>query len=64
MDFNAWFEAYVGGSWQTFDPRYNTPRIGRVLMARGRDAADVGISHSFGSATLIKFDVHCAPEMA
>lgn len=62
MDFAAWFEAYVGGSWQTFDPRNNVPRIGRVLMARGRDAADVAISNTFGPTKLIKFDVHCAAE--
>jgi transglutaminase-like putative cysteine protease len=62
MDFAAWFEAYVGGSWQTFDPRNNAPRIGRVLMARGRDAADVAISNTFGPATLVGFTVHCAPE--
>ncbi|KXU83698.1 transglutaminase [Paraburkholderia monticola] len=62
MDFAAWFEAYVGGSWQTFDPRNNVPRTGRVLMARGRDAADVAISNTFGPTKLVKFDVHCAPE--
>lgn len=62
MDFAAWFEAYVGGSWQTFDPRNNAPRTGRVLMARGRDAADVAISNTFGPTKLVKFDVHCAPE--
>ncbi|PMS29845.1 transglutaminase-like domain-containing protein [Paraburkholderia rhynchosiae] len=62
MDFAAWFEAYVGSSWQTFDPRNNVPRIGRVLMARGRDAADVAISNTFGPTKLIKFEVHCAPE--
>jgi transglutaminase-like putative cysteine protease len=62
MDFAAWFEAYVGGSWQTFDPRNNVPRIGRVLMARGRDAADVAISNTFGPTKLVKFDVHCAQE--
>ncbi len=45
MDFAAWFEAYIGGQWYTFDPRNNVPRIGRVLMARGRDATDVAISH-------------------
>ncbi|GJH26359.1 transglutaminase family protein [Caballeronia novacaledonica] len=61
MDFAAWFEAYVGDSWQTFDPRNNVPRIGRVLMARGRDAADVAISNTFGPTKLIKFDIHCAP---
>jgi transglutaminase-like putative cysteine protease len=59
MDFAAWFEAYVGGSWQTFDPRNNVPRIGRVLMARGRDAADVAISNTFGPTTLLQFDVEC-----
>ena len=48
MDFCAWFEAYLGDTWQTFDPRNNAPRIGRVLMARGRDAADVAISNTFG----------------
>jgi transglutaminase-like putative cysteine protease len=62
MDFAAWFEAYVGGAWQTFDPRNNAPRIGRVLMARGRDAADVAISNTFGPTTLVKFVVHCEPE--
>ena len=41
MDFAAWFEVYLGGRWYTFDPRNNMPRIGRVLIARGRDAADV-----------------------
>jgi transglutaminase-like putative cysteine protease len=62
MDFAAWFEAYIGGDWQTFDPRNNAPRTGRVLMARGRDAADVAISNTFGRTTLVKFDVVCAPE--
>ncbi|WP_213780918.1 transglutaminase family protein [Caballeronia sp. dw_276] len=64
MDFAAWFEAYIGGSWQTFDARNNAPRIGRVLMARGRDAADVAISNTFGPTTLLKFDVICEPEEA
>ncbi|MBB5448399.1 MULTISPECIES: transglutaminase-like domain-containing protein [unclassified Paraburkholderia] len=62
MDFAAWFEAYVGGSWQTFDPRNNAPRIGRVLMAYGRDAADVAISNAFGAAVLTHFKVHCDQE--
>jgi transglutaminase-like putative cysteine protease len=62
MDFAAWFEAYIGGSWQTFDARNNAPRIGRVLMARGRDAADVAISNTFGPSVLQKFVVHCAPQ--
>jgi transglutaminase-like putative cysteine protease len=62
MDFAAWFEAYVGGSWQTFDPRNNEPRIGRVLLAYGRDAADVPLSNAFGAALLTHFEVHCAEE--
>ena len=45
MDFSAWFEVYLGGRWYTFDARHNKPRIGRILMARGRDAADVAIHH-------------------
>jgi transglutaminase-like putative cysteine protease len=56
-DFAAWFEAYLGGRWHTFDPRNNTPRIGRVLIARGRDAADVPISNTFGPNTLKSFKV-------
>ncbi|OLL27325.1 transglutaminase [Burkholderia sp. SRS-W-2-2016] len=62
MDFAGWFEAYVGGTWQTFDPRNNAPRIGRVLMAYGRDAADVAISNAFGPAILTHFEVHCDQE--
>lgn len=57
MDFSAWFEAYLGGRWYTFDARHNHPRIGRILMARGRDATDVAISTSFGATTLAKFEV-------
>ena len=57
MDFAAWFEAYIGGRWHTFDARNNTPRIGRVLMARGRDATDVAISNTFGPNTLTGFTV-------
>lgn len=57
MDFSAWFEAYLDGRWYTFDARHNTPRIGRVLIARGRDAADAAISNSFGFNTLEKFEV-------
>ena len=49
MDFSAWFEVFLGGRWFTFDARHNTPRIGRILMARGRDAADVAITTSFGA---------------
>lgn len=55
MDFSAWFEAYVGGRWYTFDSRHNVPRIGRIVMARGRDAADVAITTNFGRAILRKF---------
>ena len=58
MDFAGWFEAYLGGQWHTFDPRNNVPRIGRVLIARGRDAADVAISTTFGPNTLESFAVH------
>jgi transglutaminase-like putative cysteine protease len=57
MDFAAWFEAYIGGRWRTFDARNNVPRIGRVLMARGRDATDVAISNTFGPNTLAGFSV-------
>jgi transglutaminase-like putative cysteine protease len=57
MDFAGWFEAYLGDAWYTFDPRNNTPRIGRVLIARGRDAADVAISTSFGPNILQSFQV-------
>jgi transglutaminase-like putative cysteine protease len=57
MDFAGWFEAYLDGTWYTFDPRNNTPRMGRVLIARGRDAADVAISTTFGPNTLEGFRV-------
>ena len=57
MDFAAWFEAYLDGHWYTFDARNNTPRIGRVLIARGRDAADAAISSTFGPNTLKSFNV-------
>ncbi len=57
MDFAAWFEAYLGDGWHTFDPRNNTPRIGRILIARGRDAADVALTTSFGPSTLESFQV-------
>jgi transglutaminase-like putative cysteine protease len=56
-DFAGWFEAYLGGRWYTFDPRNNVPRIGRVLMAVGRDACDVPITHTFGPNTLVSFKV-------
>lgn len=58
MDFSAWFEAYLGGRWYTFDARHNTPRIARIVMARGRDATDTAITTAFGAAKLVKFDVH------
>ena len=57
MDFAGWFEAYLGGAWHTFDPRNNTPRIGRTLIARGRDATDVAISNTFGPNLLAGFKV-------
>jgi len=57
MDFAGWFEAYLGGAWHTFDPRNNQRRIGRVLIARGRDAADVAISMTFGPNVLQSFRV-------
>jgi transglutaminase-like putative cysteine protease len=67
MDFAAWFEVYIGGAWHVFDPRNNRPLIGRVLIARGRDAADVALVTSFGPNTLKSFAVHCdevSPEAA
>jgi transglutaminase-like putative cysteine protease len=57
MDFSAWFEVWLGHRWWTFDARNNQPRIGRVLMATGRDAADVAITTSFGVSWLNKFSV-------
>jgi transglutaminase-like putative cysteine protease len=57
MDFNAWFEAYLGGRWYTFDARHNQPRIGRILISRGRDAADVAMITSFGPHRLGRFKV-------
>jgi transglutaminase-like putative cysteine protease len=57
MDFAGWFEAYLGGAWHTFDPRNNVPRIGRILIGRGRDAVDVPISNTFGPNTLLSFKV-------
>jgi transglutaminase-like putative cysteine protease len=58
MDFAGWFEAYLGGRWYTFDPRNNIPRIGRILIARGRDATDVAISTTFGPSKLVSFKVY------
>lgn len=57
MDFSAWFEVYLDGRWFTFDARHNHPRIGRIVVARGRDAADVAISTNFGVLQLAKFSV-------
>tara|TARA_R110001592_G_scaffold12716_1_gene60096 strand:- start:578 stop:769 length:192 start_codon:yes stop_codon:yes gene_type:complete len=57
MDFSAWFEAYLDGQWWIFDPRNNKRRIGRVLIAQGRDAADVAISNTFGENQLTSFKV-------
>ncbi len=57
MDFSAWFEVYLGGNWHTQDARHNKPRIGRILMATGRDATDVALSTSFGTARLARFEV-------
>lgn len=57
MDFSAWFEAYLSGRWYTFDARHNRPRVGRILMAVGRDATDVALSTSFGSSRLARFEV-------
>jgi transglutaminase-like putative cysteine protease len=57
MDFAAWFEVFLSGGWHTFDARNNQPRIGRILIARGRDAADVAISTAFGANTLASFRV-------
>ncbi|HZC54603.1 MAG TPA: transglutaminase family protein [Xanthobacteraceae bacterium] len=56
-DFAAWMEVYLGGRWHTFDPRNNKRRIGRILIAQGRDAADVPLTHSFGLSTLAEFRV-------
>jgi transglutaminase-like putative cysteine protease len=66
MDFSAWFEVFLEGAWYTFDARNNRPRIGRVLMARGRDAADVALTTSFGKHRLEGFDVwaHEVPHRA
>ena len=57
MDFNAWFEVYLDGGWFTFDARHNTPRIGRILVSRGRDAKDTAMTTTFGAAKLAKFTV-------
>jgi transglutaminase-like putative cysteine protease len=58
MDFHAWFEVYLGGEWHSFDARHRLPRIGRILMACGRDAADTALTTAFGSVQLVGFKVH------
>ena len=58
MDFSAWFEAYLDGTWYVFDARHNRPRRGRILMARGRDAADAALTTTFGPVTLSRFEVY------
>lgn len=58
MDFSAWFDVFLGGEWHTFDARHNKPRIGRILMARGRDATDTALTTAFGPARLAGFEVH------
>ena len=57
MDFSAWFEVFLGDRWHTFDARHNTARIGRIVMARGRDAGDVPITMAFGQNQLMRFEV-------
>jgi transglutaminase-like putative cysteine protease len=57
MDFSAWFEVWLDGRWYTFDARFNTPRIGRILMVRGRDATDVAMITSFGAHAIERFEV-------
>lgn len=57
MDFSAWFEVWLDGRWYVFDARHNQPRVGRIVMARGRDAADVAMISSFGAHTLVHFQV-------
>ena len=64
MDFAAWFEAYLGGGWHTFDARNNRPRIGRVVVGRGRDAIDVALITSFGPLTLTGFEVRAEPSQS
>jgi transglutaminase-like putative cysteine protease len=56
-DFAAWMEVYLGGQWHIFDPRNNIPRLGRILIARGRDASDVPLTHTFGDNQLVSFKV-------
>ena len=58
MDFHAWFEVYLDGEWHAYDARHRIPRIGRILMAAGRDAADTALTTAFGWARLMRFEVH------
>lgn len=58
MDFSAWFEVWLGDRWYVFDARHNRPRRGRILMARGRDAADAALTMTFGPVTLSRFDIY------
>jgi len=58
MDFSAWFDVFIGGDWYTYDARHNRPRIGRILMARGRDATDTALTTAFGPARVLSFEVH------
>ncbi len=64
MDFAAWFEAYLDGRWHTFDARNNKPRVGRVVVGRGRDATDVALITSFGPLTLTGFEVRADQPVA
>jgi transglutaminase-like putative cysteine protease len=57
MDFSGWYEVFLDGRWFTMDARHNHPRIGRIVIAKGRDAADVAISTAFGAAQLVRFNV-------
>lgn len=57
MDFHAWFEVWLEGTWYAFDARYNQPRVGRIAMAKGRDAADTAFATTFAPATLTNFKV-------
>jgi hypothetical protein len=57
MDFHAWFEAWIGGGWHTFDARHNLPRIGRVVVARGRDAVETAFLTNYGIITLTSMRV-------
>jgi transglutaminase-like putative cysteine protease len=57
MDFSGWAEVFIAGRWYAMDARHNHPRIGRIVMGRGRDAADVPISTAFGPARLAHFEV-------